>query len=114
MSTAWRGIVITVGVLAVVAIALSIYTLTTLNSHVDDRITASSLRGDPGPRGPVGPVGPAGATGPQGPQGGIRGCLISPQDWNQFVLDLGNALETTIAEGGTVVYSGRPPALVCG
>src|SRR5262245_27436379 len=63
MSTAWRAVVITVGVLAVVAIGLSIYTLTTLNSHVDDRITASSLRGEPGPRGPVGPVGPTGATG---------------------------------------------------
>jgi hypothetical protein len=114
MSTAWRVVVITVGVLAVVAIGLSIYTLATMNSRVDDRITLSSLRGDVGPRGPVGPVGPVGAQGPQGPQGGIAGCAINPADWNRFVLDLGNALETTIAQGGTVIYSGRPPSLVCG
>jgi hypothetical protein len=112
MSTTWRVIVVTVGVLAVIAIALSIFTLTAMNGRIDDRITASSLRGDPGPRGPRGPVGPIGLTGPQGIPG-ISGCVINPNEWNQFVGELGDALVAAEA-GGTIFYNGRPPQVVCG
>jgi hypothetical protein len=114
MSTAWRVIVVSVGVLAVIAIGLSTYSLATMSERVDDRISASSLRGERGPAGPRGPVGPVGAPGPQGPVGGINGCLINPFDWNQFVLEFGGAIATASAGGGTVTYSGRPPELACG
>jgi hypothetical protein len=83
-----------------------------MNGRVDDRITASSLRGDPGPRGPRGPVGPIGLTGPQGIPG-ISGCLINPNEWNQFVGELGGALVAAEA-GGAIFYNGRPPQVVCG
>jgi hypothetical protein len=112
MSTAWRVIVLSVGVLAVVAIGLSTYALATMNGRIDDRITASSLRGDPGPTGPRGPVGPTGSPGPQGPTGGIQGCAIYTDDWNLFVSELGDALAAA-ATGAEVIYNGRPPALVC-
>jgi hypothetical protein len=112
MSTAWRVIVLCVGVLAIVAIGLSSYSLATMNDHIDDRITASSLRGDRGPTGPQGAAGPVGAPGPQGPSGGIRGCAIHVDDWNRFVSELGSALGAAAA-GGEVFYNGRPPLLVC-
>jgi hypothetical protein len=113
MSTTWRVIVVSVGVLAVIAIGLSSYSLASMGGRIDDGITASSLRGDTGPRGPRGPAGPIGIQGPQGPPG-ITGCLIDPNDWNGFVSQLGDALSAAIAGGGTVFYSGRPPQLVCG
>lgn len=111
MSTTWRAIVVSVGVLAVIAIALSIFTLATMNGRIDDRITASSLRGDRGPAGPPGPQGPIGLSGPQGPPS-IRGCLIDPTDWGNFVGQLGGALQAAEA-GGAIFYNGRPPQLVC-
>jgi hypothetical protein len=111
MSTTWRAIVVSVGVLAVVAIALSIFTLATMSGRIDDHIAASSLRGDRGPAGPPGPQGPIGLTGPQAPAS-IRGCLIDPNDWTNFVGQLGTALQAA-ESGSAIFYNGRPPALVC-